>query len=800
MNEEKLGFEIQAAILPELKGAAELEQSIESFGNKIQNRISQLTSQSNFTEGLSGQDKGKVEHFASGVDVLEFQKFKEQAAEILEELDIDASTGSLNLQQRKKYLRKFSKQKYKVEELQQDLLDELDDPYFDFLGAEKKDILRTTIVEGAREAQDEIDELKNRFMDFADSLNHSKEEARGLFDQLKQLSLPALGGMVVNETMRYIRGEAEIGAKDLTSFNLTNPISMYSERRMFEAFSETKSREMNYHLIGTLLGGALGAIGGPLGALAGAGFGGMVGSGVADIFNIQTQAEAEEELKKLQQTYGTLSGYVNATGNYDVLRARTRARLGQGAIGSLNLGYAPEQELQFREAFANSAGFFTEDLYRDQTTFARALGLNPGEIYGLNLSARVTGMDTSIDGLARGQNFTNRIFGDDVSPSRIIEVLQEIKKINEDMLKINIEADPTKAMQFAAVPESLFGISNPYGRISDLGGTTLKLLEGLMQPRTQAHEAFLFSMFGGEGLVNFSEIMKGGIYDDVNNIGKILGGVNQWTGGNQMLNYFALSEMMPNAPKGFIPQLTNMIDGNGVEITRRAINGFDKNSGNFIYGENETVTMTLQRMREEQNSMINLLKEAGLTEGDRSKLLERYQTEQMGYSGNDELLNKYTQQANKAISETERMIEEVKNIQIEAAKGWRSTIRQIEVETAEFWNKMSKVPEMQQFIYERVLTGLDAMDAWRAGKGYLTDDEKELIENRNFKEKQRQRQSWIDNKLPIPEHLRDNPQPINTYSENLEPTIRQLSETLQKGITVYLQHPDGTREIANTIQ
>jgi hypothetical protein len=175
--------------------------------------------------------------------------------------------------------------------------------------------------------------------------------------------------------------------------------------------------------------------------------------------------------------------------------------------------------------------------------------------------------------------------------------------------------------------------------------------------------------------------------------------------------------------------------------------------------------MTLERLQSEQNSMINMLKEAGLTEGDRSKLIERYQTEQMGYSGNDELLNKYTQQANKAISETERMIEEVKNIQIEAAKGWRSTIRQIEVETAEFWNKMSKVPEMQQFIYERVLAGLDAMDAWRAGKGYLTDDEKQRISDFNKSEKQRQRQSWIDNGLPVPEFLQDKPQPISTYDE-----------------------------------
>lgn len=673
MNEENtLALNIQAKILPEVEGAQQFEQQLQNLPQNIQQRMGEVASSPGFTQGLSEKDAAKVQRFATTDDMLEMQRFQEIQKDMLEDMEIDISAGRLTLSQERKYIKKLGRQKQEVDKLSESMIENLESDYFSFLGPDRKEVLKRSILEGADEAKQQLDQLVEKFRDLRETVNTTNKETQSFFDQLQKAGVFAVGGMIVNEGMKWARTGAEIEAREMTSFDLTSPIGMYREQRMMDVFRETRERERLFGLGGTVIGAAAGfMVGGPLGAVAGGLAGGSFGSGIAGLLNIATEAEAQEELKILQQGYGTLSGYVVGTQGYDVARARARAGYGSGILGSVGLGYTPEQELQMRTMFGGARGMFDADLYGEQTTFARALGLDPGQLYQLNVSGRVTGADLGIGGLHQARQLTSSIFGENASPQRIVDILNEIKNINEQQLRFNIDADAGRSLSFAQLPSLIFGTDNPYGRLGDLGGQTLQLMQGMMNPRSQAHEAFLFQALGQNDVMGFTEAMKGGMFsgDNLNNVMRM---VQRMSGGNRQMAYFMLNEMMPGAPKGFIPGMTDLVTD-------------------------------ADRMNEFINRNVE-----GLSDGDQERLLSSYGVDAQG-----------------AISQTERANAEVSRLRISAAEQWRKTINDASIRMAEFWDTMGSNAKLHQELLDKQEEGFKKIDQWRYGKKYFTEEEEE---------------------------------------------------------------------------
>jgi len=109
-----------------------------------------------------------------------------------------------------------------------------------------------------------------------------------------------------------------------------------------------------------------------------------------------------------------------------------------------------------------------------------------------------------------------------------------------------------------------------------------------MQPKSMAHEAFLYTSLETPNIKDFTELMKGGIYEG-DNLVNILKSVREATQGDETLSYFMLNEMMPEAPKGFVPRMTDLLSDEGKEITRFKIESID---------EEGTIKTIPQEMRE----------------------------------------------------------------------------------------------------------------------------------------------------------------------------------------------------------
>lgn len=699
MNEENnLSLNIQTRILPQIEGAEAFEQQLNQLPNRYQQRLGEVITSPGFQQGLTGAQIDDTQQWLQYSQGL-YEPVQNQIQELMKDLQVDLSTGRLTEGQKNKYRRKIERLKYDVGDLSPDIMEDAKD----FMGELDPD--RLAVMSGAlKQARSDIEEdivsLKEKFEDLAGAINNSNTEAQSFFQELKQAGVFAIGGMVVNEAMRWVKTGAEIEAKEKTAFDLTSPLGMYSERRSYEVFESVRERERLYSSIGMAVGGVIGGlVAGPFGALGGGIFGQQIGSQVAGIFNIGEQAELEEEMKFLNQSYGTLSGFVNSSQGYDIMRARLRARAGGDAIGRSGLGYTPEQELSMRLSFSDALGRFDDDLYREQTVFGRATGIDPSQLYSLNVSGRVTGADFGIEGLAQARSLTETMFGQDISSQRLVEVLNEIKLINEQMLRLNINADAREAIRFAQLPTQLFGTDNPYGRLGDLGGTTLKLMENLMQPRSGAHEAFLFQALGNENVMDFTEMMKGGIYSSDNMI-KVMQMLRGTAGDDKMLSYFMLNEMMPGAPQGFIPQIADIVS-------------------------DETKFNDLMKKLKEQEEQI---RSSTMTEKEKEEAIKKAKDTLLGYED----------MAKKNISATESMNKRVRDLQLEAAQKWRGTVYDISIKMAEFWSDMGDNAKVHSELVSKIQIGFDKLYEWLGGKGLLPEDEQydyDLMEKFGIKDR-----------------------------------------------------------------
>lgn len=582
---------------------------------------------------------------------------------------------------------------------------------------------------------DDIEAAKLRMKDFGEEIEKAGTESGNLLANLKAAGALTLAGIAIDTGLNYWLKGKQIEASERTSFDLTNPMGMYSSRQQYELFKSTTERSREYEMggmgIGLAGGVGLAALAGVTGGtgliaagIAGAYFGSSLGGKLAEGTNIEERAKVEENLKFMNQTYGELRGYVNTSQQYDILRARTRARLGREAVqGNMEVGsYMPEQRLQMRSEFADTYGVFDKDLYKEQMAFAGATRIDPGDIFRLNLSARMTGMDVGIEGLKGARQTAQELFGSNLSPQRIIEVLGDIKRLNEELLKANVNMDTREALAFSKVPEQIFGIASPYGRMGDLGMETVKNLEGMMQPKSLAHEAFLYSSLGTPNIKDFTERMKSGIMSGDNFI-KVMEGIQRFSGGNEDLSYFMLNEMMPNAPAGMLPKISAMLSGGkGTEITRRVIENIDERTGEITFAKEkdektgkmvdktETVWMTFDKLKKENEEYAQILKDANVEEGKRTDLTKEYSQALLGFSD----------AARKNFSETEAMMASIRSNMNAAADHFRSTVLKMDNDWIKEWNKMAESTEARMGLMQKY------NDAFQQS---LTEFQKKMLES-----------------------------------------------------------------------
>ena len=568
MNEEnELGISIRARILPLIDGANQLMSQIENLPSTISNRMNETISSPTFQEGLSQKQIQQIENFASGKDVYEFQKIQERQRQFAEDLDIDMSSGRISKSTQGKWQKKFRRQGGMIEGFAEDLTEQLNESYFDFLDSDKKKMLLGAMNEGAAEAVENVEKLSREFERVADNINKSSTEARSFFDQLQTAGILTLAGSVINMGLDYwTRGEQIKGA-ERTSFDFQNPMAMFSQQKQYEAYKTTQERLRDYEIGGAgvgLAGGlglaAIGGVSGGLGLLAagaaGLYFGKSIGGKIASGKNIETQTEMEEQLKRRQEVYEQFNSMVEGSASYDILRSRTRARLGDTIFGvtqrfgidgkliseneSLGpvddyLGYTPTERLQMRNSFADRYGKWDEKLYGEQTTFARARGIDPGAIYGLDVTARMTGMDVGISGLDKARQIATATYGENVSSQRIVDVLNDLKTINEKMLDVNMNMDTREAAQIGMLPSLIFGKDSPFGRMGDKALQGLNAIDSLGKSGSFAEEAWLYQAYGGGDLNKFAERKKLGIVGSLENFNAIAAQLNRDYGGNEWM-------------------------------------------------------------------------------------------------------------------------------------------------------------------------------------------------------------------------------------------------------------------------
>jgi hypothetical protein len=422
---------------------------------------------------------------------------------------------------------------------------------------------------------------------------------------------------------------------------------------------------------------------------------------LANIENIEKRAEVEEELNFLNQGWATVSNYVNQAQQFDILRTRTRARLKEN-FEDVGFGYTQEQLAQYQMQFGDTFGKYDSNLYKEQLAFSRAEGIDPQDIFRLNLTARMTNMDVGMLGLDEGSTLAKTIYGDNISGQRIVDVLNEIKEINERMLKLNVDMDTRDALGMSRIPDLLFGTDTAYGRLGELGGESIRQLEGLMQPKSMAHEAFLYTSLETPNIKDFTETMKGGIYEG-DNLVKILKSVREATQGDETLSYFMLNEMMPEAPKGFIPRMTDLLSDEGKEITRFKIESIDE-EGKIKYAEDEkgerikeTISgYTLEDFEKELAAYNEQINKLTLTAREDQEVREEINNALTGYS----------QRADEFTSESEKMLRTLHQNINEAAESWRDMVYSAEIEMTRFWKRQAEDAELVELFTDRITKGL----------------------------------------------------------------------------------------------
>lgn len=699
-----------AARIEQLRGKEQLEQSLADSAQKI-STIGQEASQSGVT-GLFDAFSGRT---ITAEDQKSFDKMEralaafgkttdEKGQELLQNFLQEKEVG-LTRSQEKSWQRKFNK-----------LADEASSEYTQLY----QDVLRPEIANlpetEQQRAMQSLEDMKKKVVDayraIGEQIRTTKDEQQTFFEQLQKAGYFTAAGIVVNQGLRTMIAGAQIEARERTAFDLSSPIGMYAEREQAELFKATTQRSIIAETLGTLLGGVAGFyLGGGIGVAAGAAVGRGIGDQVAELFNIPQTAETQERIKLLQQTYQTASSMAEEFRPYDIEATRASGRFGRNLRGSMGIGYTPQQELQYKETYGESARRFEEEFYDAQLVFSRTNYLDPSDVMRLNRYSRFTGQNYGTRELMGGRDVAQSIFGEDADKKRVVDLLESIANINLEMLKVSANADTREAMKFGAIPEALFGINNPYGRLGDYGAQTIQQFASLGTVNSEAKEAFLYQAYMmGEEKPDINEWLareRGGIfYKD--NLTRALKFAQMYAGGDEKTAKTLLYSLMPGAMPSVVEKTAGLISGEGIDI----VTDYQKNKeGKYINERGNVVA----RMEDAAQIKRHIQGVEGLEQFQKefeAKLKAEGKTDEQITEGFKQQMEKAASSASKF----ETVQEQVQQIHFKIAETWKDSVL----------NTQTKLAEIQETWLSSQKALSKTMDEVEKGFEYMRDKLKTL--------------------------------------------------------------------------
>jgi hypothetical protein len=439
-----------------------------------------------------------------------------------------------------------------------------------------------------------------------------------------------LGNIVSKSVQESIVGyreklvKAQIGATYETAFSYDAMGSFTTGKQaQFSEWERTKRYDTDKEVArlntGTAWTAGLGGVGAGMiaGSLFSPGVGTAIGAGAGFLISQFGGKEAEQkkldaeteitkrqgqlqgELKMVNDLIAAMAPHVAAFRSWDTSSMRQRAR--QGGISVPNqIGYLQrEQEIQEELAFGDAAGYYDPQEFRRSYSYARSQGLQGSQVYSTQRHRFMLGSsgDGNISELDFVKRVTESMYGNAVDPKKQLEVLESIRNIQLDMLKLNIKADTENARNIADIPRLLFGEGSTYGRMNEMGGTTIEALKQMTSPTSLAHEALLYQLLGAPGIIKFEEFKKGGIENNpemgaefFTNFGNLM---SSGVGGTEQ--YMIIENMLKNmkVPQGMIPHFKELIADGKVDVTRGRYKKVGSeylldDKGEFLKGQKQT--------------------------------------------------------------------------------------------------------------------------------------------------------------------------------------------------------------------
>ncbi len=754
-QEYNIGVSIRARI-EDLLGSDKLEQQLSQSAQKVANagtnfqqNIGGLINQPEFFSGLpedAQKELEKVQRSMAAATKQMNNRAQEQLNDYLEEEEI----GGLTKAQVRKWQRRFTRIGGEENEYIGGQLDPYIEKFGDQLKPDQKEYLttlRSAVKDGAEDISKSYKEMGESIKGYHTQVNDAETATMSFFDTIKQAGWFALGGVAANQIGKMIMTGQQIEAKDISSFDLTSPIGMYSERLQYELYKETQQRSRLYSGIGLAAGGLIGGVaGGFWGATLGAQFGGIVGDRIAEYFNIPQKAMTEADLKFLSQSYTGINSDVERTRAYEIpataLSARFGANLRNDNLDAL--GYTLEQRLAYRGTMGEALGRYNGDLFGEQLTFARAEGLNPEDVFGLNMFTRFTGQNYDVATLQEGKQVTQKLFGEDADAKRIIDVLSAIKDLNMDMLRLNVNADSRRAMAFANLPEMLFG-NTPFGQMSVLGGQTMNILQGLGKPNSQAAEAFLYQAYGTNDLIDINERMKGGIFSK-DNLSRFMDySINQYSGGNYEKMYWTLNSQLENmnVPAGFLSPLAHLFAGQNIQVPEYAKDKEgkyyyeDKEKNKYYKNGNDQFVDANGKVVKDENIIKELQQPTTMVtitpEGFKKKI-DEWQTEHKTPEEITKLTGEMFGQAKKNVTDFEDTQTKMSRILIEIGESWKEKSLAWQLEMTQVQQRWLESATTEQKIIDMMGKAFGSFEKYLNDQGIYTTKEQvnETYKNKNY--------------------------------------------------------------------
>ncbi|MHB8337670.1 MAG: M15 family metallopeptidase domain-containing protein [Ignavibacteriaceae bacterium] len=765
---ETSGQNTQAALTPsqillieqtqEFLKRSGLEQSLKDIPHKMGQNISDVVSSPEFLKTLNPQqakDAGEWLKYSQGL----YDPLNDRIKETLQDLNVDLSAGKLTKGQEGKYLRKFERIKSATDEVGTNLT--TDASSFLKPDQEHLEMIRSAISSSKDDVGANIDEVKNKFIGLSASINdvskstkEAHEHTLSFFQQFQKMGAFALGGEAVTSTLDYMNTTAEIAARNKTAFDLTSPMSMFTERTAFETWKDVKERTRDYELYGKLIGGVGGALipgAGPLGALAGSYFGGMLGGGIAKWINTPEQAETEEQLKYLNQSYGAAAGLVEGARPYEIAARQMSIRFGTNMRDTEGyLGYDADQYLKMRSALAEGLGREDTGLEKEQIAFGRSTGLNPEDLAQFNIVQRLGGQNYNAQYLTSVEQMTKREVGKDADNKSIIDVLEAIKEIQMKQLTLGI--DSKTAIEFGRLPELLLGVNNPLGRMRDLGSQTLQSLSTLGSANSPAQEAMLYQALGQHGMFGEKGYLanKTRGFWDPENFKNIMETWGKDFAGNEKGAEAALYNYDPGMNPESRIKMARLMAGEKIDV----VTSKKYENGNLLDTH-------------EEFNMSDILKRAAT--GPAKQATEE--------------IKKMFGDASKSATEYETTEQQIRKTNLEAAKKFKETILDSQKLQATFWNNMARSERLQEGILESVKKGYEQLNDWMVQHGFISDP-KQIQADYDSKKADvlyEQATRLLGNNKYDPKELQSNGKSIDDYEKYLAKYIYEHNPFYKMG-------------------